>query len=192
MPQNRKDISGAEIIKYRKNPFMHDFALDLASNTSTKIKWIGNDKNKFVVTGCVNTGEITDMQRGIILGKSTLVDKKKYVKIYAQGIAAIFNLKKSGQKIFAIIYQAVSSHRDTDTIYIPYDKNMGFSRTTYYNGIKECIVAGLIAQTLSPGLYYINPAYLYNGRRFLLVNQYIKAESDSEIETAQSERSITD
>lgn len=183
MPRIRKDNDGEEIAKYKKNPFMNDFAADLAANTGTRVEWIGEDKNKFVITGCVNTGEITGMQRGVILGQSTYVDKKKYVKIYAQGIAAIFNLKKSGQKVFAIIYQEISMHRDTDTVYIPYDKSMGFSRATYYNGIKECITAGLIAQTFSAGLYYINPMYLYNGRRFLLINQYIAAESDADTKT---------
>lgn len=181
MPRIRKDENGITIAKYETNPYMIGVTADLAANTRTKIQWIGEQHDKFIAKGDMATGEITDMQQGIVMGSRTYLDSKKFVKVYAQGIAAIFNLKQAGQKVFALIYAEVSTHKDTDTVYVPYTSKIGFSRATYYKGIKECIVTGLIAQTMSPGLYFINPQYIYNGDRFMLVTQYIKAQEQQQI-----------
>lgn len=185
MPQVRKDKDGNELEKYMSNPFIKDMTVRVKS----KIKVIGKDKSKFIAVGDSKTGELTNLNTdGVIMGETHVVEAEQFIKMYAQGMAMVFNLGVSAQKVFACIYREMAKNKNCDTVFIPYRKDMGFSKTTYYKGIKECITAGLLAQSVSPSLYFINPSYFYNGDRLLLVKQFIR---DSKQDIA-NDQSITD
>lgn len=171
MPQVRKDENGNELKKYMSNPFIKNMTV----RVKTKVRVFGKDKSKFIAVGDAKTGELTNLNTdGVIMGETHVVEAEQFIKMYAQGMAMVFNLGVSAQKVFACIYREMSKNKNCDTVFIPYRKSMGFSKTTYYKGIKECIMTGLLAQSVSPSLYFINPSYFYNGDRLLLVKQFIK------------------
>lgn len=150
----------------------------LDNYSGLKVKWVGKDKDRFIAVGQKSTGELTEIDTsGTVIGQQHRVDAERFVKMYASGIAAAFNLGKAGQKVFLLIYQEISKKKDTDTIYIPYSEEMGISRATYYKGIKECIEEELIAQSQAPGFYFTNPCCFFNGDRLTFVTQYIKTQN---------------
>ena len=165
----RRDKNGKVMESFKTNPYVEEKAM--LSNMGTKIKWIGKDKNKFIAVGDYTTGEVNE-RRGAVIGMRTLVDSQQFVKIYAGGIAALFNLPSAGRRVFAMIYEQVQKNKDNDHIILPWDESCGMSRQTFYAGLKACLNNDLIAQSNVKNVYWINIAYFFNGYRVTLLHEY--------------------
>lgn len=118
------------------------------------------------------------------------VDKTQFVKLYINGVKAFQGLKSAGAKVFELIYRAVQDRPGTDRIYLHF---MGIeqaitpiSRATFDRGMGELINRGFIAESMEPGMYYLNIDYLFNGNRLAFIKEY-RIKSDDE----QLGRSIT-
>jgi len=46
------------------------------------------------------------------------------------------------------------------------------SEATFYRGMKELVEKGFLAESMSTGLYFVNPDYLWNGDRLAFVKEY--------------------
>lgn len=165
----RRDKNGEIMESFKDNPYVAERTM--LDNMGTKIKWVSEDKNKFIAVGDYTSGEVSE-KRGAVIGMRTLVDSQKFVKIYAGGIAALFNLPASGRRVFAVIYEQVQKNKDNDRIILPYDKSYGMSRQTFYKGLKACLDNNLIAQSNVPNVYWINIAFFFNGHRVTLLHEY--------------------
>lgn len=173
MPRRRN------VTKYRENPFLKHTA-ELSITGYKKIT-SPTDPNKFLIVD-PNTGEGTPA--GFYFRKE--VEKNEFVKIYAEGAAALMDLKTAGTKVFQLVYGQLfgKAGKDKTEIVLNYellnDKEQKFlSRRTFERGITELIKAGFIAESIVASYYYINPAFLYNGNRLALVNEYVLKSTNS-------------
>lgn len=168
------------IQKFEENPFLKDVT------ETTKIgkrKVFGDTKDKFMITN-TTTGESVPVPAGIYFNRE--VDKSEFVKLYAEGAAAIMGLKSPGKKVFQIMYGKLLGEegKDKTEIVLNYDLLDGeikkwISRPTFFRGITELLKARFLAQTYMAGYYFINPCFIYNGNRLLIAKAYtIKDENE--------------
>ena len=102
------------------------------------------------------------------------------MKLYTEGAAALLNLNASGKKVFQIVYKQLYGKEGKGRTEIVLNHELlsdeeksSVSKRTFERGITELINAGFIAESIVPSYYYINTAYLYNGDRLALVNEYV-------------------
>lgn len=165
----KRAINGDIVPSYKANPFLTKETL--LNNIGDRITWVGDDKSRFIYSIDRN-GEATQLANTTVIGIRDKVDRQKFAKIFAGGVAALFNLSSAGRRVFALIFQQIQAKQERDTVMLAYDVSFPMSKTTFYAGVKSCLQAGLIAQSIYPGVYYINPAFVFNGDRLTLLHQY--------------------
>jgi hypothetical protein len=156
-----KSRRGSE--KYLENPFLKQ-ALDNAivkkkkTNLKTEATIMIKDEDVNVPVGFHTTKE---------------VEATQFVKIYLAGIKALTGLNSAGLKVFEIVYKELMGNPHKTEIILNYElleSKMG--RTTFFNGIKELIKHNFLAESVATGLYYVNIAYIYNGDRIAMIQEY--------------------
>ena len=171
--------------KFKENPFLK--AIAETAKTGRK-KVFGNTQDKFLITD-TSTGET--IPAGIYFQKE--VEKNEFVKLYAEGAAAIMGLKSPGKKLFQIMYGQLLGveGKDKTEIILNYDMlseevKKWISRATFDRGINELLKAKFIAKTMMSGYYFINPAFIYNGNRLLIAKSYILKGSEKPVKSPET------
>lgn len=161
--------------RHASNPFVKD--LIQQSKKGKAFKQYSSDGNKFMI---VNTNNPMDSATVTAFGTSEEVEMNRFVKLYADGVGAIVGLKGAGKKVFALLFLQIRGKegKDKDEVTLNYalldeDTKKTLSQATFYRGISELIKLRFIAPTLAANIYYINPTYIFNGDRLVLMNQYI-------------------
>lgn len=175
----------ADYEKYTENPFLKH---------TTEITKIGQkkmfspaDPDKFMITN-TQTGEA--IPAGIYCHRE--VAKNEFVQLYAEGAAAIMGLKSAGQKVFQILYGkllGIDGKNATEILMnyemFPEEIQNWISRKTFDRGINELIKANFIAQTYSPGYYFVNPAFIFNGNRLIIARAYTMKDKNEPYDIRQ-------
>lgn len=123
-------------------------------------------------------------------------DDEHFVKIFAAGIAASYELTKTGQRVFQAILQEYErmpmSSGYAEAVYLSWfgdglgGQDVGMSEKTFQRGLKELLVKDFLSPK-TPNVYWVNPALFFKGNRFLLVKEFRRKEhttaaiSDQEI-----------
>lgn len=182
-----------EIVPAEVNPFAYDLVYPK-----------GGRKEKTRTVGYLDGGMpgwvtqrvgMTDKKTGELLPDSSLVmnvkkriDGEKFVKIYAGGLAAIFDLSPGAQKVLRALLQAYNGDKSYgDKIYFSYktaqDEGYEHRRQSWKSGMNELMFQEFLCPTTDGGdWYWINPTLFYRGDRLVLVNEYIKAPKKGTIE----------
>lgn len=175
----------ANVEKFVENPFLK--AVAETAKTGKK-KVFGNTQDKFMITD-TSTGEI--IPAGIYFNKE--VEKSEFVKLYAEGAAAIMGLKSPGKKVFQIMYGKLlgAEGKDKTEIILNYDMlgadvKKWISKPTFFRGINELLKTKFIAQTMVASCYFINPAFIYNGNRLLIAKSYTLKGSEKPVESPET------
>ena len=165
----------SEIVKSRRGAIRHTsnpFLSNASSNTRQGVKRISNKAgDKFMIVSehgevVANTGfhEVVE------------VDKTQFVKLYINGVKAFQGLKSAGAKVFELIYRAVQDAPGTDRIHLHFmsieQAITPISRATFDRGMSELIDRGFIAESVVPGVYFLNVDYMFNGNRLAFVKEY--------------------
>jgi len=152
-----------EIIKYKENPFLKGFG-----GIKTKKIFVSNLGNDTWINQ--NTGEVG----GTHLVKYKNVDTEQFVKLFSQNIGLTLDLTSAGIKAFNVLIWAVQNQaKNSDFIDLSLFTLDGFlshagkkfTKQTFYKGIRELIKAQIIAKSIRVGFYFINPNFLFNGKR---------------------------
>ena len=174
--------------KHQANPFLTDASF----NSKTGTKRLSNKKgDKFMIVS--DSGE-TVAPAGF--HEIVEVDKTQFVKLYINGVKAFQGLKSAGAKVFEIIYRAVQDNPGSDKIYLHFmsvEQNITpISRTTFFRGMTELIERGFIAESVEPGLYFLNIDYLFNGNRLAFIKEYRIKSIDDTIEQSKAKKEVDD
>jgi hypothetical protein len=187
----QRKIDGKVVEKYTSNPFMAHAAEVMKKGW--KPVYMKPEEGTGILT---SDGEV----KGAMLVFTKPIDSTGFLQVYAEGIGAILGLKSPGRTVFLLIYESLYGKQGMEKTEIILNYSLlperfkgKTSERTFSRGINECIKAGIIAQSVAIGLYYVNPAYIFNGNRFNIINQYIKKEEQSMIDAQkQSDQSDTD
>lgn len=166
------EIATGVRVKKKTNPFMEGFVINTTKKT----------------TDSIAVSELTDAEGnkvGAELKVRTYVDEEKFVKVMASCFSSAFELGSAGQKMLWLLLDVVSNGFRKDVVYMTHkqtvtigNKPIKLGRTTYYKGLNELKDAGFIAEAEGPGLYFINPAMIFNGDRIRFVQEWVKSNPD--------------
>ena len=146
-------------------------------------------KQKFVRSGLQKTS-LADAATGEVVATSTIhqiehVDSDHFVKVFSAGIAATYELTKTGQRTFQAILQiyenAPMSGGVVDAIYLAWfddglsGQKLDMSEKTFQRGLKELLERGFLSPK-APNLFWVNPALFFRGDRVLFLKEYRKTK----------------
>jgi hypothetical protein len=166
----KKGTSKRGVERYTKNPFVQT----AANATKTGIRRITSKaKNGEMMVMSPSTGEIFGPAG---FWQAQEVDKTTFVKLYVNGVKALTDLASPGSKVFELLYLRVQGAIGKDQIWLTHpsiDQAISpISEATFYRGMKELLTKKFIAESTTPGLYFLNPDYLWNGDRLAFVKEY--------------------
>ena len=172
-----KPKRGGRGVRYDHNPFI----ANAVTNTKQGFKRIANkDGNRMMVVN-QGTGEIVAPAG---FWQTQEVDKTQFVKLYVNGVKAFKDLGGGGTKVVEVLYLRVQESIGKDSLWLTFPSidqvETPMGQATFYRGMKELLEKGFIAESLTPGLYYLNPDYMWNGDRLAFVKEYrLKSTSKS-------------
>lgn len=130
--------------------------------------------------------ELVDPDTGEVRAMSTIhrvkqVDDAEFVKVFADGVKAMYDLSRAGTRVFQAIldeYQSTKMNGGyADAIYLNWfddglcGRNIGMSEKTFNRGLKELLINRFLAPK-SSNLYWVNPALFFKGDRVALIREY--------------------
>ena len=161
--------SKRKVERYAKNPFVEGALV----NTKVGVRKIIDQRGEKMMIVSQETGEIVapagfwQMQE---------VDKSQFVKLYVNGVKAFRELTGAGTKVFEILYLRMQDRPGQDQAMMTFPSvdqgSTPMSEATFYRGMRELIEKGFLAESTVPGMYFINPDYLWNGDRLAFVKEY--------------------
>lgn len=156
-------VSKAE--KHETNPFFEPVTkIDKGRRTIIA----GHTKDILVNS---DTGEVSGVS---LLHRYKEVDKESFVKLYIGEVSALFDLSKTGLKVFGYVLTALRVNKAEIYLHIPdLMEYCGYKqKNQVYKGLSELITNKIIAQSTRPGIWYINPTIVFNGDRIAFIKEY--------------------
>lgn len=109
------------------------------------------------------------------------LDEAEFVKVFAEGVRAMYDLSKTGVRVFQAILEEYQKTKMTngfaDTLYLSWFNSglngfdVGMSQRTFNRGLAELIENKFLAPR-SPEAYWVNPALFFKGDRVAFVKEY--------------------
>lgn len=153
--------------EYRDNPFLDKLVITTRSK-SVQVAPIGKESDVYI-------NERTGEAAGTEVRTYRQVDDAEFVKIFTSNIALTFDLKSAGIKAFNVLLYTVQKagiERDVVNLdeytledFLEFNKDKKLSKSTLERGIKELVQAQIIAKSVRPSQYFINPNFVFNGNR---------------------------
>lgn len=135
------------------------------------------------------TGEVT---AAAVIHQIEEKDTDDFVKVFAAGIAASYDLTRTGQRVFQAVLQEYESTPMTggfaDSVYLSWfgeglsGRDIGMSEKTFQRGLKELLAKGFLAPR-TPNMFWVNPSLFFKGDRVMLVKEYRRKSKDSTRDT---------
>lgn len=152
--------------KYSVNPFIAEGVLKIDRGKKTIIA--GGTKDVMVDS---ETGELSGMA---MLHKYKEVDRNQFVKIYINEVKSLFDLSKTGVRAFNYVLSCMLINKDE--IYLNIHKLVEYAEwtntTQAYKGLGELIANKIIAPSVEPNIWFINPNVIFNGDRIAFIREY--------------------
>lgn len=117
-------------------------------------------------------------------------DDAEFVKVFAAGVAATYDLTKTGQRVFQCVldeYQRTPMHGGyADSIELFWfgdglaGRDAGMSEKTFQRGLKELLGKQFLAPR-SPSSFWVNPALFFKGDRVMFIKEYRRKRSAADV-----------
>ena len=127
-----------------------------------------------------DTGEVSEAS---VVHAIEEKDDAEFVKIFGAGVAAVYGLGKTAQRVF---YALLREYERTplqggyaDSIYLAWfgdglcGRDVGMSEKTWQRGMQELMEKGFIAPQ-RPNVFWVNPALFFKGNRLVMVREYVR------------------
>ena len=153
------------------NPFMKSVIIEMDSNTQVLIK--GEDES----------GQMINKNDAIIWKNKVVKDKRKFTKLYHNGLKDFFGLGRSEMDLIRFIMHRL--RKDQDKVAFTYklikEETDIASDSTVTITLLNLMNKRIIARAEIDGVYYINPNIFFNGDRVAFVRSYVmKQETNTE------------
>lgn len=112
-------------------------------------------------------------------------DDEHFVKVFAAGVAASYDLTKTASRVFqailAIYEKTPLSNGFADSVYIAWfgeglsGHAIGMSEKTFKRGLKQLLEKGFISPK-APNMFWVNPALFFKGDRVAFIKEYKRKE----------------
>jgi len=137
--------------------------------------------------------ELMDPETGEMIAHSVIhtieeKDEEHFVKVFADGVAAAFELSRTGARVFQAVLREYQKAKMTggysDTVSLVWFDNglngnaINMSDRTFHNGLKELLTKGFLKPKI-PGHFWINPALFFKGDRVAFLKEYRKKPTNA-------------
>ena len=164
--------------KYFESPFIKEAVFRIDPKRKTVI--IGKGDQLIVDA---STSEVNGIG---LFHQFKMVDKEQFTKIYTSEVGALFNLSKSGLRVFGYLLKAMRMNRDS--VYLDaaeIARECGYkSDYQAVRGLIELTNNSIIAKSNKPKVWWINPNVIFNGDRIAFIKQY-KIKQDTAIVSSE-------
>lgn len=137
----------------------------------------------------VDTGEINAVS---IIRQIEEKDTDEFVKVFSSGIAAAYELTRTGQRVFQAVlqeYERTPMRKGfADSVYLAWfddglsGRDIGMSDKTFQRGLKELLIKKFLAPK-SPNLFWVNPSLFFKGDRVMFVKEFKRKKSSTDKNT---------
>lgn len=173
MSEQKREITGVRSAPtFAENPFMQ--------GAVTEVK---GRKKHYNVLG--RPALAVDQKSGEVLGGVEhkvvkMVDDSQFVKVFADGIAGIYDLSKPGARVFRYLFDVVQKHPNVDRLYLYFmdalEEPWAIPKSVFFRGMAELLEKNFIARSQNPNMFFLNPSMIWNGDRFSFVQEFIRAK----------------
>jgi hypothetical protein len=155
----------------------------------------------------VRTGKSRDMLDPItneVIGVTAVFqieekDDAEFVKVFAEGVKAAFNLTKTAYRVFHAVLDVYQGTRMSggyvDSVYLAWfdgglsGAQIDMSEYTFKRGLRELLDKSFLAPR-SPNLFWVNPTLFFKGDRVAFVKEYRRKRAvttdQNNVETIES------
>lgn len=155
-------------------------------------------KNRWIRTG--RGQDLVNLATGEIHGVSAIHqieqrDDAEFVKVFAEGVAASYELTKTAQRVFQIVldqYQRTPMSRGfADHVNLFWfddgidGRAVGMSEYTFKRGLRELIDKKFLAPK-TPVAYWTNPALFFKGDRVIFIKEYHRKTTNRIIDNKET------
>ena len=115
-------------------------------------------------------------------------DKQPHIKVYNDMYDIFTKLSTSGIMILSYLFKELPE--DNDEVFLNVQlimtRNNLKSRTAVYTGIMDLMDKQIIAKKVGGDSYYINPAYIYKGKRIDWFSKYTEFDKYNNVPTIKA------
>lgn len=126
-------------------------------------------------------GETGELVAASVIHQFQDVDTDEFVKVFAAGIAATYELSRAGQRVFQAVLgeyeKAPMSGGFVDSVYLAWfdgglsGRDIGMSDRTFSRGLRELLDKSFLSPR-EPNVFWVNPALFFKGDRVRFVKEY--------------------
>ena len=116
-------------------------------------------------------------------------DDAEFVKVFAAGISATYDLSKTAQRVFRAVldeYERTPMQGGfADTLYLAWfsgglsGRDVDMSEATFNRGLRELLGKGFLAAR-GPNAFWVNPSLFFKGDRVLFLKEYRRRVSSED------------
>ena len=151
---------------HSQNPFMKAVIVEMGNNTQ-------------IMAAGDRSGQMINKNDAVIWKNKEIKDKKKFIKLYHNGIKEFFGLGRAEMDLIRYIMHRV--RKDQDKVAFTYklikEETDIVTDRTVAKSLAGLISKGIIARAETDGVYYINPNIFFNGDRVAFVKSYVMNNS---------------
>lgn len=140
--------------------------------------------------------DLLDPETGELVGHSVIhvieeKDDEHFVKVFADGVAAAFDLSRTGYRVFQAVLREYQKERMTggyvDAVNLYWfgdglnGEAVGMTDRTFHNGLKELLSKGFLTPRL-PNQYWVNPTLFFKGDRVAFIREYRRRGAQASID----------
>ena len=160
-----------ELQEFAENPFLESFQPSMRRKNEVLV----SDDNRAIIN--TRTGEIDD--DSIAIARVKIVDSDQFVKVYVSELHIFFDLSRPAQRVVEFLLHQVSRAVGRGEVLMHFSDferffvgREGGSRQTFMRGLQELAAKRLIAKSLTPNIWFINPTMTFNGDRMRFITEY--------------------
>ena len=118
------------------------------------------------------------------------VDESEFLKLYTKNVRAIFDLKRTTQRVLQYLMVELQKTPNADAIYLAWmdaqeyfsEHDLQVSKASFHRALKELLDKGFIAESTRVNMFWFNPNLFFNGSRMAFVHEYRRKPSVPEPE----------
>lgn len=141
-------------------------------------------KRRYVKTGTAS--ELVDLGTGELVQTSSIYtiedrDDAGFVKVFAAGVAAAFDLSRTGYRVFqavlSVYEQQPMRQGFADHVELSWfneglcGRSIDMSEKTFQRGLKELLAKNFLSPR-SPNTFWVNPSLFFRGDRVRFITEY--------------------
>jgi len=161
------------VTAYAQNPFLGSVHVEVGSKRITVSSGMHID---------TKTGEAVE-HSGVHIVRD--VERSQFVKLYTREMKRIFELRPTSLKILQYLLAEMQKWPNADSIYLHWfsadryfqEQDIGVSRASFQRGMLDLLHKNIIAESVEPNRFWLNPAFFWNGDRYRFINEYRMKEN---------------